>query len=239
MNFVDVKAKTVDEAVAIALEKLGAKKDDVNIEVLEESKGLFGILGSKEVLVRVSVIEKEAPPEPAEEEKPAAVSSSDMPREISQAEDFLSSIIKKMDIDASFTTSYDEKTAQAFIDIEGKDVGIMIGRHGETLDAVQYLANVVANKKSRDFVKITLDAENYREKRKTTLVNLANKTARKAVKYARNMTIEPMNPYERRIIHEALQGYPGVTTYSVGNEPNRKVVVAYEPSGSAQDFDGE
>ena len=111
---------------------------------------------------------------------------------------------------------------------------LVIGRRGETLDALQYLTGLVVNKGREDYYRITLDTENYRQKREEALVKLANKLAAKAVKYRRNVSLEPMNPYERRIIHSALQSYDGVTTYSTGSEPNRKVIIAYGNKGDRQ-----
>lgn len=207
MKFVEIKAKTVDEAVEKALSDLNTTKENVEIEILEESKGLFGILGSKEVKVRVTLIKED---------------------ETSKAESFLKNITEKMGMDTELETVYNEAEKKMNIELKGEGLGLLIGRRGETLDALQYLTNIFLNKGSDDYIKVTLDAENYRERREDALVNLAKRTASKATKYKKNMIIEPKNPYERRIIHEALQDYPEVTTYSIGEEPNRKVVVAYK-----------
>ncbi len=207
MKFVEIKAKTVDEAVEKALLELNTTKENVEIEILEEQKGLFGILGSKEVKVRVTLLSE------GEEELVL---------------DFLSNVTDKMGMDVSFDTVYNEEEKKMNVDIKGEGLGLLIGRRGETLDALQYLTNIIVNKTSEDYIKVTLDAENYRERREDALVTLAKRTAAKAVKYRKNMIIDPKNPYERRIIHEALQDFDGVTTYSIGEEPNRKVVVAYK-----------
>lgn len=207
MKFVEIKAKTVDEAVEKALSDLNTTKENVEIEILEESKGLFGLLGSKEVKVRVTLIKED---------------------ETSKAESFLKNITEKMGMDTELETVYNEEEKKMTIELKGEGLGLLIGRRGETLDALQYLTNIFLNKGSDDYIKVTLDAENYRERREDALVNLAKRTASKATKYKKNMIIEPKNPYERRIIHEALQDYPEVTTYSIGEEPNRKVVVAYK-----------
>lgn len=207
MRFVEMKAKTVDEAVSKALAELNTTKENVEIEILEESKGLFGLLGSKEVKVRVTLIKE---------------------NESEKAEEFLSNITKMMGMDISFETEYKEEEKKMEIELKGEGLGLLIGRRGETLDAIQYLTNIFLNKETDDYIKVTLDAENYRERRESALVTLAKRTAQKATKYKKNMIIEPKNPYERRIIHEALQDYPEVTTYSIGEEPNRKVVVAYK-----------
>ena len=207
MRFVEMKAKTVDEAVLKALAELNTTKENVEIEILEESKGLFGLLGSKEVKVRVTLLKE---------------------NESEKAEEFLSNITKMMGMDITFETEYKEEDKKMEIELKGEGLGLLIGRRGETLDAIQYLTNIFLNKETDDYIKVTLDAENYRERRESALVTLAKRTAQKATKYKKNMIIEPKNPYERRIIHEALQDYPEVTTYSIGEEPNRKVVVAYK-----------
>ncbi len=207
MKFVEIKAKTVDEAVETALKELNTTKENVDIEILEESKGLFGLLGSKEVKVRVTVIKED---------------------DSKKAETFLKNITEKLGMDTEFETVYNDEEKKMSIELKGEGLGLLIGRRGETLDALQYLTNIFLNKGTEDYIKVTLDAENYRERREEALVTLAKRTAAKATKYKKNMIIEPKNPYERRIIHEALQEYPGVTTYSIGEEPNRKVVVAYK-----------
>ena len=207
MKSVEIKAKTVDEAVEKALSELNTTKENVDIEIIEESKGLFGLLGSKEVKVRVTLLKEE---------------------ESSRAKEFLSNIFEKLDMEIELEEEYDEEEKKIDIELKGDNLGLLIGRRGETLDAIQYLTNIFVNKESDDYIKVTIDAENYRERREDALVTLAKRTAQKATKYKKNMIIEPKNPYERRIIHEALQDYPGVTTYSIGEEPNRKVVVAYK-----------
>lgn len=211
MKVVETKAKTVDDAVDKALAELKASKDNVDIEILEESKGLFGLLGNKEVRVRVTLKERE---------------------ETNLASEFLLGVTSRLGMDISLDASFDEEDKRLSIDLKGDSLGLLIGRRGETLDALQYLTNIVINKKSDEYIKVTLDAENYRARREEVLVTLAKRTADKAVKYRKNMIIEPKNPYERRIIHEALQQYPDVTTYSIGEEPNRKVVIAYKGAGS-------
>lgn len=207
MRFVEKKAKTVDEAVNQALEELGVSKDAVEIEIIEESKGLFGILGSKEVKVRVTQKESE---------------------EVLKAKEFISGVTERLGLSVNPNISFDEEKKLLKVELKGEGLGLLIGRRGETLDAIQYLTNIFVNKKTDEYIKVTVDAENYRERRQEALVSLAERTAAKAVKYKKNMIIEPKNPYERRIIHEALQDYPEVTTYSVGEDPNRKVIVAYK-----------
>ena len=207
MKSVEIKAKTVDEAVSQALSELNTTKENVEIEIIEESKGLFGLLGSKEVKVRVTLLKEE---------------------EGAAAKEFLSNIFEKLGMDIELVEEYKEDEKKLDIELKGDNLGLLIGRRGETLDAIQYLTNIFVNKSTEDYIKVTIDAENYRERREDALVTLAKRTAQKATKYKKNMIIEPKNPYERRIIHEALQDFPGVTTYSIGEEPNRKVVVAYK-----------
>ena len=207
MKFVEIKAKTVDEAVEKALLELNTTKENVEIEIIEESKGLFGLLGSKEVKVRVTLLKED---------------------ETIKATEFLRNITEKLGMDIEFDASFEEEEKKMKIELKGEGLGLLIGRRGETLDSIQYLTNIFVNKGTDDYIKVTIDAENYRERREDALVTLAKRTAQKATKYKKNMIIEPKNPYERRIIHEALQDYPGVTTYSIGEEPNRKVVVAYK-----------
>ena len=121
--------------------------------------------------------------------------------------------------------SVEEKDDSILIKIEGEDIGIVIGRRGETLDSLQYLTSLVVNKSKENYKRVVIDIENYRQKREETLVKLANKLADRVMKYKKNITLEPMNPYERRVIHSSLQNHKYVQTYSVGDEPNRKVII--------------
>ena len=200
---VEKTGKTVQEAVSLALAELNTEKDRVEIEIIEEgSKGIFGILGNKLARVRVTLRETAA--------------------DVAKA--FLLEIISKMKLDVDLDIQ--EEDDQILIKIQGKDSGIIIGRRGETLDSLQYLASLVVNKSSEDYKRITIDIENYRQKREETLIKLAERLADRVVKYRRSVTLEPMNPYERRIIHSSLQNNRSVKTYSVGDDPNRKVVIA-------------
>ena len=193
--------KTVEEAIEVALKELNVTEENVNIEVLEEpAKGLLGI-GAKPALVKVTL--------------------KDNKNEI--INEFLTKIAGCMNI--TLTNKIEEKDGRISVNMEGNDMGLLIGYRGETLEALQTILGVVANKGSEEYVRIDLDAENYREKRKETLKNLASKKAYEAVKYNKNITLEPMNAYERRIIHMALQDNEKVTTYSIGEEPYRKIVI--------------
>lgn len=205
---IETAGKTVDDAIEAALKQLGAEMDDVEVTVLEEgSKGLFGI-GSRQARVQVRL-----KPDPAEE-----------------GICFLESVFEKMNVDVDIEKYEDEESV--LFKISGKDSGIIIGRRGETLDALQYLTSLVVNKSSKKYMRVTIDIENYREKREETLARLARRLADKVVKYRRNISLEPMNPYERRIIHSTLQNNEYVETYSVGEDPNRKVVITLKQAHS-------
>lgn len=201
-QFVEMTGKTVDEAIESALLKLGIEREQAQIEILETpKKGTLGLFGNRDAKVRVSV---ECNPE-------------------SVAATFLTDIFAKMNLDASVKT--ETKDDEIHAEIIGERVNLLIGRHGETLDALQYLASLAVKRKFDTYHRVVLDAEGYRGRRAESLKKLAHTTARKAVKYHRSMTLEPMSPYERRIIHSELQADKLVTTHSVGEEPYRKVVI--------------
>ena len=198
------KGRTVDEAVQLALDELGCTRDDVLIDVISEGKnGLFGI-GSKEAEVRVTL----------EEKSPETVAAA-----------FLKGVTENLGLDATINTSTDDEDVLN-IDVSGEDMGAIIGRRGETLSALQYLTSLVVNKNTDGFIRVSLDTENYKQRREQALIHLADKTASKVIRFRRSLTLEPMNPYERRIIHSHLQGNNKVSTYSTGTEPARRVVVA-------------
>ncbi|ADU76007.1 spoIIIJ-associated protein [Acetivibrio thermocellus AD2] len=202
-RFVEKSAKTVREAIDLALLELNTTEDKVEVEVLEEgSKGIFGLIGSKQAKVRVTLKE----------------TSGD------RAKKFLLDVLSKMKVNADILVEESEDTIS--LKIEGDDIGIIIGRRGETLDALQYLTSLVVNRSKEGYKRIVIDVENYRKKREETLIRLANRLADRVIKYKKNITLEPMNPYERRVIHSCLQNHKYVETYSVGEEPNRKVIIA-------------
>lgn len=198
-------SKTVDEAISVALEELNANRDDVNVEIIDEpSKGLFGLIGGKDAKIRVSLVYD--------------------PIEI--AENFLNKILNSMGINAITLVKKEEDCILVDIkDINSTDLGILIGKRGNTLDAIQYLLSLALNKNKDNYLKVVVDTEGYREKREETLIKLANRMAEKAKYSRRPVKLEPMNPYERRIIHSALQNINGITTNSEGNEPYRRVVI--------------
>lgn len=226
---VEKSAKTVEEAVKLALDELKAEKDQVEIEVLEQpTKGIFGLIGSK--LARVKVTMKEVKPleeiEKVFDKKEIRVVEYTFEKET--ARKFLRDVLNAMDIKAEIRLK-DTKEG-IYINLTGPKMGAIIGRRGQTLDSLQYLTSLVVNrdKDRENFVKIVLDTENYRKKREETLNRLAKRLAEKVSKTGKKVELEPMNPYERRIIHSALQNYEDVTTYSEGEEPFRKVIISHK-----------
>ncbi|MBN2797313.1 MAG: protein jag [Clostridia bacterium] len=202
MKSVEVVATTVEEAIEQALIQLNTNELDVEIEVLEEpKKALFGFFGGKEAKVRVT--------------KRMNI------EEI--AKDFILKLLGTMDVEVKLSVKL--KQNNLYIDMDGPEMAILIGRRGQTLDSLQYLVSLVVNKDREDYIRVILDTENYRQKRKDTLERLAFKLAKRAKKINKSITLEPMNPYERRIIHSALQNNKFVTTKSEGEEPFRKVVI--------------
>lgn len=204
MKFVEVSGKTVDDAIEKGLKELGIKKEKVDVEIIEHgSKGIFGLIGSKPAKVKLTV-----------KNDCEAV-----------AKVFLRDVLDKMGIMSEIHIKDEGDTLK--VDLVGPDMGILIGYRGETLDSLQYLLSLVINKGNDgdEYKKVIIDTENYRKKREETLIRLANKLAYKVNKYNKSITLEPMNPYERRIIHSALQNNPYVVTHSEGDEPFRKVVI--------------
>jgi spoIIIJ-associated protein len=202
LNSIEKTGKTVDEAVHEALKALKASREDAEITVLEQgSKGILGF-GAKPAKVLVKL---RFDPEKT-------------------AKNFLREVAAAMGLPLTVTTSLKEK--QLFVNIAGDDMGILIGKRGQTLDSLQYLVNLVVNKGNAPYISVTLDTENYRARRKETLESLAINLAKKVKATRKNVVLEPMNPYERRIIHSALQNNRYVTTYSEGVEPYRYVVIA-------------
>lgn len=211
-SVVEKMGKTVEEAVKLALEELNVAEDNVTIEVIEEpTKGILG-LGARPALVRVTTKnndEKENSIENEIDKKQLAV-------------DVISDITSHLGL--NLTSQVEDKDETLSVNLKGENLGLIIGYKGETLDALQLLTNVIVNKNG-EYKRIEIDAQDYRAKRKDTLISLAHKKARDVVKYGRNITLEPMSPYERRIIHTALQDDAKVTTTSIGTEPFRKVVI--------------
>lgn len=238
MKNIEVAAKTVNEAIQKALAELNVTKDEVNIEVIEEgSKGFLNMFGVKPAKIKVTLIEKkfnEVVEEKVIETKSTTVKevkkdesilNTNSQRDyVSQAKTFLRDILDSMDIMAEVRIR--EEDDVLYIDLTGPKMGLIIGYRGETLDSLQYLVSLVVNKgHDIPYKKIVLDTENYRTKREETLKRVALKTASKVKRMGRPYKLEPMNPYERRIIHSALQSETGIITYSEGEEPYRRIII--------------
>ena len=224
MESIEAKGKSVDEAIFNGLQQMGLGIDEVEIEILHEgSKGLFGL--GKSALVRLTQKGEEQPKQSSRTEPTAAAEVKVVtPAADSAPQDFLNGLFELMKIDANcFASDMDEKTVK--VEISGKDTAVLIGRRGDTLDALQYLTGLVINRGREDYKKVMLDAENYRHKREVTLEKLARRLANNVIKSGKPVTLEPMNPYERRILHATLQPNPKVETYSEGEEPYRRVVI--------------
>jgi spoIIIJ-associated protein len=256
LKYLDTTGRNEEDAIAAALAQLKLDRDDVSVEVLERAKSGFLGIGSSPAKVRVTyeVPDEPAAPESAPvaapvvsthpvEEKPVQEPETPAPAPVkAEAEEknpagldekaeritaFLTGLMEHMQVKAVPVVERGEEGTYK-VNLEGENLGPIIGRRGETLDAIQQLTSYSVNRGAAKRVRIQVDAEHYRAKREETLIRLANRVADKVVKYRRNVTLEPMNAYERHVIHTALQDYPGVTTYSTGTEPNRRTVVAYE-----------
>ena len=269
MEFIEVSAKTVDDAITKACIELQASSDKLEIQVISEGSSGFLGFGSKPAVIRAAVkeepkekeseepvekaeakapakkekkpetrrepVKKEAPEkkpepkkpaEPAEEKEPVVRTDEEIASMKENAKKFLSGVFAAMELPVEIKMEYQAETDSLAIDFYGEDMGILIGKRGQTLDSLQYLTSLVVNKEQKNYIRVKLDTENYRKRRKETLENLARNIAYKVKKTRRPVSLEPMNPYERRIIHSALQGNKFVETYSEGSEPYRHVVVA-------------
>ena len=227
------EAETVEEAVRLAAEEWQVAAEDLQVEVLEESKKAFHLFGAAHAKVKITYDDgaDDAAAEEASAEKTAA-SHSDNPSEAAEtARAYLQTVLDAMGAEMTVKVVSEEMDG-CKIALEGENEGLIIGRRGETLDALQYLAGLVANRTEEDYYRVSLNVGGYREKREKSLAGLARKHAA-AARSGRKISLEPMNPYERRIIHTAVQNIKGVTSWSVGKEPNRYVVI-----GPSEDNDG-
>jgi len=198
-----VSGKSVEEAVRIGLSQLGVGEDRVKVAVLEQpSKGLFGLIGAKEARVELELL----------------------PDGIEEAIAFLGEVSTAMGLNV--TVDREDEAEAVRLNVQGSELGLLIGRRGQTLDSLQYLVNIVANRHSDRHLRIVLDAEQFRERRRHTLEALADRMAMRVVKTGKEVVLEPMTSQERKIIHTRLQGRADVNTYSQGNEPNRRIVIA-------------
>lgn len=204
MEFIEVSAKTVDDAITDACQQLGATSDQIEYEVVDKGSAGFLGIGSKNAVIRV---------------RRKQLSVEDCLRE------FLDAVFAAMNMQVELVVQIDEIEKVIDVELKGDDMGVLIGKRGQTLDSLQYLTNLAVNKKTEDYYKVKIDTEDYRKRRKDTLENLAKNIAYKVKRTKRPVSLEPMNPFERRIIHSALQNDKYVTTHSEGDEPYRHVVV--------------
>ena len=205
MEYKEFTGKTVDDALTNATVSLGVTSSEIKYEVVEEgSSGFLGI-GSKDAVIKV------------------VISSSEDPKEV--AKEFLDGVFEAMQLEVNITMELDEADNTLLIDLAGPEMGVLIGKRGQTLDSLQYLTNLAVNRSSENYTTVKIDTEDYRRRRKETLENLAKNMASKVKRTKKAVTLEAMNPYERRIIHSALQNDNNVTTHSEGEEPYRYVVI--------------
>ena len=269
-EWIEISAKTVDDAINEGLVKLGTTSDKMDVEVIErESSGFLGFIGRHDAKVRVRIKEVKPASVPekkvVKEEKPVSVRNNNVENkpeekpvtdiqrkpkkkfdEIEKNEPvsaerqekvkadavkFLTDVFKAMKLEASINVEFDAAENELSIDVKAEDMGVLIGKRGQTLDSLQYIVSLAINKDSNEYVKVKLDSENYRIRRKETLENLAKNIASKVKRTGRQVSLEPMNSFERRIIHSALQGDPDCETFSEGNDPYRKVVVKPKNEG--------
>ena len=203
MDYKEYSAKTVDDAITEACKDLGVTSDKLEYEVISEGSAGFLGIGSKDATIK------------------ARVKSS----LVDNAKAFLNEVFQAMNMVVVVNVEYNADEKEMNIDLSGDDMGVLIGKRGQTLDSLQYLTSLVVNKDEEDYIRVKVDTENYRKRRQDTLENLAKNIAFKVKRTKRSVSLEPMNPYERRIIHSALQNDKFVTTHSEGDEPFRHVVV--------------
>ncbi len=203
MEYIEVKAKTVNDAITDASIQLGVTSDQLEVEVINEGSTGFLGLGSKPALIRAR--------------KKFSVEEC--------LKDFLGKVFDAMNMEVEILARYDEDNGVIDVEFKGSEMGVLIGKRGQTLDSLQYLTNLAVNKQTENYVKVKLDTEDYRKRRRDTLENLARNISYKVKRTKRAVSLEPMNPFERRVIHSALQNDRFVSTHSEGEEPYRHVVV--------------
>ena len=213
MDYIEVKGKTVDDAITNALIQLETTSDKIEYEVIERgSNGFLGLIGKQDAVIKVR-------------------KKSNL---LDDTYEFLDKMFSAMNMEVTSKIDYNEENRTMNIDFSGDEMGILIGKRGQTLDSLQYLISLVVNKESDYYIKVKVDTEDYRERRKQTLENLAKNLSYKVKRTRRPVTLEPMNPYERRIIHSALQNDRYVETHSEGEEPYRKVVITLKKRESRE-----
>ena len=213
MDYIEVKGKTVDDAITNALIQLETTSDKIEYEVIERgSNGFLGLIGKQDAVIKVR-------------------KKSNL---LDDTYEFLDKMFSAMNMEVTSKIDYNEENRTMNIDFSGDEMGILIGKRGQTLDSLQYLISLVVNTESDSYIKVKVDTEDYRERRKQTLENLAKNLSYKVKRTRRPVTLEPMNPYERRIIHSALQNDRYVETHSEGEEPYRKVVITLKKRESRE-----
>lgn len=213
-RWIEVTGKTEEEAIAAALAQLELGRDEVSVELLERAKSGFLGIGGSPAKIRVTYTVEQSRTE--------------------KIEAFLKGLLERLHSDAVARVEETPEGSYKVV-LEGSHLGALIGRRGETLDAIQQITNYAVNRGEETRVKIHIDAENYRQKREESLKRLAAKVAEKVVKYRKNVMLEPMNAYERHVIHTALQDWEDIATHSTGSEPNRRIVVAFSKGGPRAD----
>ncbi|SDD87075.1 spoIIIJ-associated protein [Paenibacillus sp. UNCCL117] len=202
MRKIVVTGKTIEDAVRSGLLQLGTTENRVNVQVLEQpSKGLFGLIGARSAKVELELL----------------------PDAMEEAVKFLQDILRTMELDVRIEQKQNKEGLE--LHMHGEELGMLIGRRGQTLDALQYLVGIVANRYSDHHLRVVLDAEHFRERRRKTLEELADRLAERAIRTKKEVVLEPMSPQERKVIHSQLQQHPKVKTFSRGDEPNRRVVI--------------
>ncbi len=264
MESIEISAKTVDDAILEAAIKLGTTRDKVAYEVIfQGSSGFLGI-GSKNAIIKAHVkteeeeetslkVEKEVEkiiekvndkpakaPEKREIEKDFSKKNKKAEKTANPVDvkEFLDKVFAAMEMSVNVKVTENHEEHEVSIELEGDDMGVLIGKRGQTLDSLQYLASLVVNKSSDEYIRVKVDTENYRERRKETLENLARNIAHKVKRTRKPVSLEPMNPYERRVIHSALQNDKFVCTHSEGEEPYRRVVVTLKEGVRLDNYNG-
>lgn len=253
MDYIQVSAKTVEDAVLEAAMKLATTREHLEYEVIEKGSSGFLGFGAKDAVIRARALDDEEIEEAEKKAESVIAAKKEVKKEIRKeikkeirksapvkaekdeqnkesvkeisAEDFLKDVFKAMDMEVDIKVIENKEEHTMDIELSGEEMGVLIGKRGQTLDSLQYLVSLVVNKNSEEYIRVKIDTENYRERRKETLENLARNIAYKVKRTRKTVSLEPMNPYERRVIHSALQNDRYVTTHSEGEEPYRRVVV--------------
>lgn len=254
MEYMEFKGKNKSDAIIEACRHFEIPSDRLEYEVIDEGKAGFLGMGAKPAVIKARIKEEKSgvvqPADPVKkDETPAAVQTQPAAAEIPKAVDmdidveasakkFLVDVFAAMGIEAEIVTKYNDSLKTLEVELAGEEMGVLIGKRGQTLDSLQYLISLVVNKGTTEYIRVKVDTENYRQRRRDTLENLAKNIASKVKRTRRPVSLEPMNPYERRIIHSALQNDKYVTTHSEGDEPFRRVVVTPKRESSYSDNKG-